>query len=132
MGHLVSPHEAIANLTSLLDSAYKKVATNFNENSAVRMDNSGKRPALTITNLDKLEVSPNLALLNEQISGLLPQVDLTELILEMHAHTGFLDEFTHVSELNARADELPISICAVLLAEACNIAHIELSPHLKK
>jgi TnpA family transposase len=41
--------------------------------------------------------------------------------LEIHAHTGFLDEFTHVSESNARADDLAISICAVLIAEACNI-----------
>jgi len=93
------------------------------------MDNSGKRPVLTITNLDKLEISPGLALLNGQISGLLPQVDLTELILEIHAHTGFLDEFIHVSESNARADELPISICAVLLAEACNIGLEPLIKH---
>ncbi len=29
--------------------------------------------------------------------------------------------FTHVSETRARVDDLPVSICAVLLAEACNI-----------
>ncbi|WP_133138078.1 Tn3 family transposase [Legionella rowbothamii] len=129
LGHLISPHEAITNLTGRLDAAYKKVAANFDENNAIRMDNSGKRPALTITNLDKLEISPGLSLLNEQISGLLPQVDLTELILEIHAHTGFLDEFTHVSESNARADELSVSICAVLLAEACNIGLEPLIKH---
>ncbi|HHT9769639.1 Tn3 family transposase [Methylophaga thalassica] len=129
LGHLMSSHDAIANLTNRLDSAYKKVAANFNENTAVRIDDSGKRPALTITNLDKLEISPSLALLSEQISGLLPQVDLTELILEIHAHTGFLDEFIHVSESNARADDLPVSICAVLLAEACNIGLEPLIKH---
>jgi TnpA family transposase len=49
--------------------------------------------------------------------------------LEIHAHTGFANEFTHVSESNARADDLHISICAVLLAEACNIGLEPLIKH---
>ena len=44
-----------------------------------------------------------------------------EALLEVQAWTGFAAEFTHVSEGGARADDLVISICAVLLAEACNI-----------
>ena len=36
--------------------------------------------------------------------------------------TGFADAFTHISERNARVEDLAISICAVLIAEACNIA----------
>jgi TnpA family transposase len=36
-------------------------------------------------------------------------------------HTGFAYEFTHISEANARATYLPVSMCAALLAEACNI-----------
>jgi TnpA family transposase len=47
--------------------------------------------------------------------------DVPILLLELHTHTGFADEFTHVSESNARAEDLTTSICAVLLAEACNI-----------
>ncbi len=39
----------------------------------------------------------------------------------MHVRTGFADEFTHVSENEARVSDLRVSICAVLLAEACNI-----------
>tara|TARA_R110000868_G_scaffold65823_10_gene196523 strand:- start:246 stop:1490 length:1245 start_codon:yes stop_codon:yes gene_type:complete len=50
-------------------------------------------------------------------------------MLEIHARTGFLDEFTHVSESTARADDLPISLCAVLLAEACNIGLEPLIKH---
>jgi TnpA family transposase len=48
-------------------------------------------------------------------------VDLPEVLLEIHARTGFAHEFTHLSEGAARAEDLPLSICAVLLAEACNI-----------
>jgi len=128
LGHPVSSQDAIANLTQQLDATYKKVAANFDENNSVRIDQSGKHPSLTITNLDRLEEPPSLTLLSDKVTKLLPQVDLTELVLEIHAHTGFADEFTHVSESNARADNLSISICAVLLAEACNIG---LEPFVK-
>jgi TnpA family transposase len=121
LGHPSLPHEAIDRLTQQLDATYKKVAANFDKNHAVQLDHSGKHPALTITNLDKLEEPPTFIHLKEQVTGLLPQIDLTELLLEMQAHTGFAHEFTHVSESRARADDFIVSICAVLLAEACNI-----------
>ena len=44
-------------------------------------------------------------------------------MLEIHAQTGFADEFTHISEAGARVENLPVSICAVLLAAACNIGY---------
>jgi TnpA family transposase len=129
LGHPVQPDEAISKLTHQLDVTYKQVAANFAVNDAIRIDNSGKNPSLTITNLDKLEESPSLTFLSEQVTGLLPRVDLTDLILEIHAHTGFANEITHVSESNARADDLTVSICAVLIAEACNIGLEPLIKH---
>jgi len=50
----------------------------------------------------------------------MPRVDLPEILLEMHARTGFAAGFTHASERGARAGDLATSVCAVLLAEACN------------
>ena len=44
-----------------------------------------------------------------------------DLLLDVHGSTGCFDEFTHVSEASARMDDLPISIAAVLVAEACNV-----------
>lgn len=128
LGHPVQADEAVARLTSQLDATYKRVAANFDDNDAIRLDHSGKQPSLTITNLDKLDESLSLTLLREQVSSLLPKVDLTEMLLEIHAHTGFLDEFTHVSESNARIHDLATSICAVLISEACNIG---LAPLIK-
>jgi TnpA family transposase len=129
LGHPLTPHDAINAMTNRLDATYRKVSANFDNNNAVRIDNSGRHPTVTITNLDKLETPSTLTLLNKKISELLPRVDLTELMLEIHARTGFLDEFTHVSESTARADDLPISLCAVLLAEACNIGLEPLIKH---
>ena len=93
------------------------------------MDLSGKRPTLTIASFDRLDEPFSLTTLSQQVEALLPSVDLTELLLEIHAHTGFADEFTHVSESNARAEDLTISICAVLLSEACNIGLEPLIKH---
>lgn len=129
LGHPLNPREAIDGLVRQLDATYKQVAENFDDNKAVELDLSGKRPALTITHFDKLDEPPSLTRLSQQVDGLLPSVDLTELLLEIHAHTGFADEFTHVSESNARAEDLTVSICAVLLAEACNIGLEPLIKH---
>ncbi len=129
LGHPLNPREAIDGLVRQLDATYKQVAENFDDNKAVELDLSGKRPTLTITHFDKLDEPLSLTLLSQQVDGLLPSVDLTELLLEIHAHTGFADEFTHVSESNARAEDLTVSVCAVLLAEACNIGLEPLIKH---
>ncbi len=128
LGHPLNPKEAITSLVHQLDMTYHQVAANFADNQSVCLNLSSMHPSLTITNLDKLNEPPSLAKLRKHVDDLLPTVDLTELLLEIHAHTGFADEFTHVSEFNARANDLPISICAVLLAEACNIG---LEPFMK-
>lgn len=129
LGHPLNPCEAINGLVRQLDATYKQIAANFNDNKAVELDLSGKRPTLTITPFGKLDAPPSLTFLSQQVEALLPSVDLTELLLEIHAHTGFADEFTHVSESNARAEDLTISVCAVLLAEACNIGLEPLIKH---
>jgi TnpA family transposase len=129
LGHPIKPQEAITGLIDQLDATYKQVAANFDKNNSVRIDHSGKHPSLTITNLDKLDEPTSLTQLSRQINELLPKVDLTELLLEIHVHTGFADEFTHVSESNARADDLIVSICAILIAEACNIGIEPLIKH---
>ncbi|EJC9670578.1 Tn3 family transposase, partial [Shigella sonnei] len=121
LGHSLNASEAVSALTQQLDTAYRQVAKNFADNQAVSLDFSGKRPKLTIANLNGLDESPTLKSLAERVSGLLPVVDLTELLLEINAHTGFAEEFTHASEEGARMEDLTVSICAVLLAEACNI-----------
>ena len=104
LGHSLNASEAVSALTQQLDTAYRQVAKNFADNQAVSLDFSGKRPKLTIANLNGLDESPTLKSLAERVSGLLPVVDLTELLLEINAHTGFAEEFTHASEEGARME----------------------------
>jgi TnpA family transposase len=50
----------------------------------------------------------------------MPRVDPPDIVLEIAARTGFADAFMHLTERTARAQDITTSICAVLLAEACN------------
>jgi TnpA family transposase len=44
-----------------------------------------------------------------------------EVLLEVHAWTGCLDEFTHVSEATSRTSDLITSLAAVLVGQAMNV-----------
>lgn len=121
LGHPTNPQDAIKSLGLQLDARYRQVAARLGENEAVQLDISGPKPRLTITPLASLDEPDSLKRLSKMVSDLLPTVDLTELLLEINAHTGFADEFFHASEASARVDDLPVSISAVLMAEACNI-----------
>lgn len=121
LGHPTNPQDAIKSLDLQLDTRYRQVTTRLGENEAVQLDISGPKPRLTISPLASLDEPDSLKRLSKQVSDLLPTVDLTELLLEINAHTGFADEFFHASEASARVDDLPVSISAVLMAEACNI-----------
>ena len=109
-------------LGSQLNEAYRRVAANLSSNPDVHMERVKGKDRFSLTALDKLDEPPSLIALRDRLNALLPHVDLTDAILEIHGYTGFADEFTHLSENNnARVDNLPLSICAVLAAEACNI-----------
>src|SRR3989442_1848335 len=79
------------------------------------------RAGFGLSGLEKLTESPSLVRLRDAVKARLPRVDLPEILLEIAAHTGFTTKFTHVSERESRVGDLATSLCAVLLAEACNI-----------
>lgn len=107
-------------LADELDRTYRVVAARLPDNPAVRFDKVGDRQELVLSPLDKMEEPASLIALRAKVTGMIPCIDLPELILEVAARTGFTDAFTHLSERTARATDLHISICAVLMAEACN------------
>jgi TnpA family transposase len=104
-----------------LNEAYQRVAANLPANPDTRIEQVDGKDKLTLTGLDKLDEPPTLILLRDQVDSLVPPVELTDAVLEIHGYTGFADEFTHINQNNTRVDNLALSICAVLIAEACNI-----------
>ena len=63
----------------------------------------------------------SLKVLRAEISARLPVIDLAELLMEVHSFTGLAKAFTHVAEGRTLVRHLPLSLCAVLLSQACNI-----------
>jgi hypothetical protein len=116
-----TPKPELQVLQQQLNEAYQRTASNLPNNPAVRIEVTKGRSTLTISNLDKLEESSSYLKLKAQVDALLPHVDLPEVLLEIQAKTGFMDEFIHVNESFARVSDLSTSICAVLIASACNI-----------
>ncbi len=121
LGWASDPAEALAPLAQALDSAYRQTAAHWADNPAVRIESAAIRPRVVLTPLDRLEESAALRTLRQQIIELLPHATLPELLLEVHRWTGFAEAFTHVSEGADRIQDLALSVCAVLLTQACNI-----------
>lgn len=121
LNYSVEPQSALTQLKFRLDQTFKEVASRFQENSQVSVEIKDNKPRLNISALEPNRESLSTTELRRQATKLLPKVDLTELLVEINAITGFTEEFTHVSESKARVKDIDISICAVLISEACNI-----------
>jgi TnpA family transposase len=121
LGLSPDPEKALGELSRKLDESYLRTATNLPDNKDLSLEKNGELDRVVLAKLDKMEEPDSLVVLRKQVKALLPQTDLPEVLLEIHAHTGFLDEFTHVSESESRASDITTSICAVLLGEACNV-----------
>lgn len=107
-----------------LDEAYHRTAENLPRNAAVSIDpakTASGSDALDISNLDRMEEPESLEQLRDTLAAMMPRVDLPDLLLEVQQRTGFVSEFDHVAEGGHRVRDLDESVCAVLLAEACNV-----------
>lgn len=120
LGLSANPEPTLTALAAELDRTYRAVVARLPDNPAVRFEITGEKHELVLSPFDKLDEPASLVALREKVAGMLPRVDLPGLILEIAARTGFTDAFTHICERAARAADLHISLCAVLMAEACN------------
>jgi TnpA family transposase len=120
LGLSVQPEPTLTMLAKELDATYRAVAARLPDNAAVRFEMIAGKPELILSPLDKLEEPPSLVALRNEVKSRMPRVDLPEILLEIAARTGCMDAFTHLTERTTRAADLTTSLCAVLLAEACN------------
>jgi hypothetical protein len=121
LGRSPTADAELKSLGKQLDESYRRTANNLPTNSAVTIERDGRRDVLKLTPLDKLDEPPSLIDLRRDVATRLPRVDLTEVLMEVLAWTDFAAEIRHISEAEARVGDLDLSLCAVLLAEACNI-----------
>jgi hypothetical protein len=121
LGQPGTAEEAITTLRQQLDQTSRTVAAHLPHNPAVRIETRRGKARLVLSPLEKLEEPPSLVALRAAVAARLPRVDVPELLLELIARTGLATAFTHVHERTAHVDHFAVSLCAVLLAEACNI-----------
>lgn len=123
---------ALARQAIALDAAWKQTAARLaaaGEDARVRVvTGTDGRARLHVEHLDALDERASLARLRDTAQVMLPRVDLPELLLEVHAWTGFLDAYTHLADSVTRTKDLAISVAALLVAEACNVG---LTPVIK-
>lgn len=130
LGRSLSPKGELDDLARRLDDAYRRTAANLPSASVrIEQEKGQNRDKLVLTGLEKIAEPESLLLLRHRVSRRLPPINLPELLLELHVRTGFLSEFTHIHESKSRVSDLLTSLCAVLVAEACNIG---LSPLVHK
>ena len=121
LGLTIDAKTTLDALSVELDATWLAVAARLPDNPAIQLsENTEGKTELSLGALDKLDEPCSLLQLRAAVSDLMPRVDLPEILLDIAARTGFSEAFTHVSERNARADNLVTSLCAVLLGGACN------------
>ena len=86
----LSANELLTQTTSDIDT--------MPDNPAVTIISTADGSDLSVKSLDKVEEPVSLVALRAAVDARLPQLDLPELILEVHARTGFADHFTHARE----------------------------------
>jgi TnpA family transposase len=121
LGREVEAAPALSLLGQQLEEAYQRTAAHLPTNTALQIEQRDGVDVLNLERLERQEEPESLRILRERIGACLPLVDLPEVILEVAQHTGLFSRFTHVSDSSAFVEDLPLSLSAVLLAEACNI-----------
>ncbi len=112
---------AVARALAELDALTGRVAAGLATNADARIS-KGK---LALTALDRMEVPPETAQARDALAGLLPQVDLPELLMEVDRWTGFTRALTHLTGRRAPTPAhlaaIRPALFAVLVAEATNL-----------
>jgi hypothetical protein len=89
-----------------LEEAYRRVITHLPTNTALQIEQQDGEDVPNLERLERVAEPESLRILREHIGARLPPVDLPEVILEVAQHTGFLSQFTHVSDSNAYVEDL--------------------------
>ena len=121
LGRMTDGEKEVTQLAHQLDQQYRRVAKRLHKNKSVTIRREGQYERIRLRRQKKVRQGARLKELRKTVYDLLPLIDLPELVLEIQSLTRFADEFTHISEDRSWTSELPISICAVLMTEACNI-----------
>ncbi|RFA17621.1 DDE transposase [Subtercola boreus] len=113
------PDSLLAELALTLDTAWRTAADGMTAGGNITIDTDGR---MHLGKDDALDDTPSLKDLRSRVAGMIPRVDLSELVLEvMGWHPDFTASFTSAAGASSRLTDLHISVAALLTAHALNI-----------
>ena len=113
------PDSLLAELAATLDMAWRTTADGITASGDLTTDADGR---IHLGKDDALEDTPTLQDLRTRVAGMIPYVDLSELVLEvMGWHPDFTASFTSAAGATSRLADLHVSVAALLTAHALNI-----------
>lgn len=111
----------VERLANILDATFKRVAARADQNPELRIEVAQGKRRIAVSKLDRMTEPDSLTGLRRTIHRLMPRAGIPDILLEVMRQTGFAGAFTHLSDRPAQADHFEISLCAVLVAQGCNI-----------
>ena len=117
LGRTLDGRREVDRLAGSLDATFSRVAAHAD----LRFEVSGGKPAIVLSKLDRLEEPDSLISLRRNLHRLIPRAGIPDILLEVMRRTGFAQAFTHLSDRPTQVEGFETSLCAVLIAQACNI-----------
>jgi TnpA family transposase len=111
----------IKHLAADLDATFKYVASRADQNSELRFEMAQGKRRIVVSKLDRMTEPDSLIQLRNTVHRLVPKAGIPDILLEVMRRTDFAGAFTHLSERPAKTDHFEASLCAVLVAQGCNI-----------
>ena len=116
-GVSLDPHQRIDELTADLDEQLDDLDLALQDASNVRIEND----KLVVSPLDAQETDPELEALKNPVDGLLPEVELVDVLTEVNDWCGYLDQLTHADNATHRTKDHQARLLANIAAYGCNI-----------
>lgn len=112
---------AVEAFNTSLALSYDETISNWKDSNMARIEEKNGCSELVVIPVKRREISNKLSSVITSVYKKMPNIDLTEILLEINQGLGFTECFSHLNENKSRMKDLDISILGVLLAEACNI-----------
>ncbi|MCP4303451.1 MAG: Tn3 family transposase [bacterium] len=109
--------ERLSNLGEVINRHLAAVDEALDAESIVRIEND----RLVVTPLPAEDTPASVDALRSGLEALIPEVDLVDVLVEVNAWCGYLDELTHASGAVRAQRNHQARLMAALVAEGCNI-----------
>jgi len=121
LGRTLDGQAEVQRLAGLLDETFRRVAGRADRNPELTFETEKGRRRISVARLDRLAEPDSLLALRSRVRDLMPKGGIPDILLEVMRRTGFSRAFTRLDDQPVDVTDFETSLCAVLVAQACNI-----------